>query len=614
MVYPKDLNSETEYGLRCGLVCPECGKKLMAIRENKGAIDERIHYLAHLRSSTCTGFGEGSLHNESMNIVKGSISEHDSFILPNVYVCDFVPHDFLYSHFIELENGKSDLVSKAKNSKQVILPPTSVNIDSAISSYLIEDANFAGKMPFIVLGIDYVDKYGNHIEGNIIVFIDMNNKVGMSSIREVLESDFAVNPRSILGILEIDASDMNPSSESFKDELKKRILGELNENKEQINISSYVNASKNTEEQTKSNSKSSLLKTESSFSLGSYTQKTRKRSHRQSKMNNKPRESKDLLENSLLFIEASDENLSHTLQRELSNKFPDIVVSSQSEIEKQNDILCMLDSFYVKSANQISRNYPYTIVESQTKIFVYLIRKHYTGRENYEQNNIMAYENTIKQMILHLIDGIYRNNIERLEERKQELFDKRNEEIETLKINPMLVPVWVGLINDNNKFEEKYNNSIFDYLRLPQCSQQSQWMRKSTNASSIYDCKECEYHIDSNKVIQLRNFFPIMDKDTGDMKTTNGLCLICDGCSWIENKKLYVFNRTDEQIKRDFEESTTTRNGIRKSRSPFELIEIIKAAIQGKHVFYLVLKRSSCYDFSSTYEYRLDQSKAEIKY
>lgn len=85
------------YGRRCGLVCPECGQPILAVRRQQGNNGKGFKCFAHASgaSAHCEGYGERSSHKAAEDMLVNGIGE--SFWLPSVNVSDLVAHTSRYS-------------------------------------------------------------------------------------------------------------------------------------------------------------------------------------------------------------------------------------------------------------------------------------------------------------------------------------------------------------------------------------------------------------------------------------------------------------------------------------------------------------------------------------
>lgn len=101
-VYLDDIGSTEDdvaanYGRRCGLVCPECGQPILAVRKQRGNNGKGFKCFAHASgaSAHCEGYGERSSHKAAEDMLFNGIGE--SFWLPAVNVSDLVAHTSRYS-------------------------------------------------------------------------------------------------------------------------------------------------------------------------------------------------------------------------------------------------------------------------------------------------------------------------------------------------------------------------------------------------------------------------------------------------------------------------------------------------------------------------------------
>lgn len=101
-VYLDDIGATEDdvaanYGRRCGLVCPECGQPILAVRRQRGNNGKGFKCFAHASgaSAHCEGYGERSSHKAAEDMLVNGIGE--SFWLPAVNVSDLVAHTSRYS-------------------------------------------------------------------------------------------------------------------------------------------------------------------------------------------------------------------------------------------------------------------------------------------------------------------------------------------------------------------------------------------------------------------------------------------------------------------------------------------------------------------------------------
>lgn len=101
-VYLEDIGATEDdvaanYGRRCGLVCPECGQPILAVRRQRGNNGKGFKCFAHASgaSAHCEGYGERSSHKAAEDMLINGIGE--SFWLPAVNVSDLVAHTSRYS-------------------------------------------------------------------------------------------------------------------------------------------------------------------------------------------------------------------------------------------------------------------------------------------------------------------------------------------------------------------------------------------------------------------------------------------------------------------------------------------------------------------------------------
>lgn len=75
-VYLDDIGATEDdvaasYGRRCGLVCPECGQPILAVRRQRGNNGKGFKCFAHASgaSAHCEGYGERSSHKAAEDML-----------------------------------------------------------------------------------------------------------------------------------------------------------------------------------------------------------------------------------------------------------------------------------------------------------------------------------------------------------------------------------------------------------------------------------------------------------------------------------------------------------------------------------------------------------------
>lgn len=125
-VYLDDIGATEDdvaanYGRRCGLVCPECGQPILAVRRQRGNNGKGFKCFAHASgaSAHCEGYGERSSHKAAEDMLSNGIGE--SFWLPAVNVSDLVAHTSRYSdsgsvrdEVMEVSESREDVNARGK--------------------------------------------------------------------------------------------------------------------------------------------------------------------------------------------------------------------------------------------------------------------------------------------------------------------------------------------------------------------------------------------------------------------------------------------------------------------------------------------------------------------
>lgn len=125
-VYLEDIGATEDdvaanYGRRCGLVCPECGQPILAVRRQRGNNGKGFKCFAHASgaSAHCEGYGERSSHKAAEDMLINGIGE--SFWLPAVNVSDLVAHTSRYSdsgtardEVIEVSESREDVNNRGR--------------------------------------------------------------------------------------------------------------------------------------------------------------------------------------------------------------------------------------------------------------------------------------------------------------------------------------------------------------------------------------------------------------------------------------------------------------------------------------------------------------------
>lgn len=95
VVHIDDLNPLTQYGLRCGLVCPECGEPIEAVRDLSGKTGRLWRCFRHSSLTTCPGFGESAVHRFAKALLE--TFKGRAFWLPELSFLDASPHTSRYA-------------------------------------------------------------------------------------------------------------------------------------------------------------------------------------------------------------------------------------------------------------------------------------------------------------------------------------------------------------------------------------------------------------------------------------------------------------------------------------------------------------------------------------
>lgn len=125
-VYLDDIGATEDdvaanYGRRCGLVCPECGQPILAVRRQQGNNGKGFKCFAHASgaSAHCKGYGERSSHKAAEDMLFNGIGE--TFWLPAVNVSDLVAHTSRYSdsgtardEIMEVLESREDVNARGK--------------------------------------------------------------------------------------------------------------------------------------------------------------------------------------------------------------------------------------------------------------------------------------------------------------------------------------------------------------------------------------------------------------------------------------------------------------------------------------------------------------------
>lgn len=87
----------TQYGLRCGLTCAECGNPIEAVRRSADHPEQGWKCFRHHKGATtsCTGYGENSCHMLAEHILQQMIGE--TILLPAIGARDADPHISRYT-------------------------------------------------------------------------------------------------------------------------------------------------------------------------------------------------------------------------------------------------------------------------------------------------------------------------------------------------------------------------------------------------------------------------------------------------------------------------------------------------------------------------------------
>lgn len=196
------LSPETRYGLACGLVCPECGRPLVAVRSPG---KRTMSHLAHAADDfgECTGYGETASHSLAKDILSEAAAEHAAITLPPVFASDAVPHTA----------RESREIYRHAQPKLKAIKAEIVNIWFEHDAASILEGS---KIPDAIAEISYKGRFAK-------IAIEIKN-THAKSLEDVQEFSKEKNLR---GVIEIDVSDISPTPENscyFQELLRRRIL------------------------------------------------------------------------------------------------------------------------------------------------------------------------------------------------------------------------------------------------------------------------------------------------------------------------------------------------------------------------------------------------------
>lgn len=197
-----DLAPSTQYGLACNLVCPECGRPLVAVRTSGR---RTMSHLAHHADDTdCTGYGESASHALAKEILLEAAERHETFVLPPVFVSDAVPHAKL---------SKATYRHAEPKMKAIEVTIESVYLEHDAAKRYISGS----KIPDAVMEFSYRGR-----RSAIAVEISNTHAKSIEDVREYAEEE------KIRGVVEIDVSPVQPTPENaviFRELLRRHIMG-----------------------------------------------------------------------------------------------------------------------------------------------------------------------------------------------------------------------------------------------------------------------------------------------------------------------------------------------------------------------------------------------------
>lgn len=197
-----DLAPSTQYGLACDLVCPECGRPLVAVRAPGRQF--MSHLAHHAEDTDCTGYGESASHALAKEILDAAARTHDTFSLPPVFISDAEPHIKLPSKTYRHAEPKM---------KSIDVRIENVYFEHDAAARFIEGA----KIPDAVMEFSYKGK-----ASAIAIEICNTHAKSIEDVREYAKES------KIRGVVEIDVSSCQPTTDNaiiFKELLRHHILG-----------------------------------------------------------------------------------------------------------------------------------------------------------------------------------------------------------------------------------------------------------------------------------------------------------------------------------------------------------------------------------------------------
>lgn len=231
--FPSDVQV-AEYGLRCGLSCPECGRRLEAVRRLSDDAASGIAFFRHAKTpsdghdgaDSCRGYGETSAHLAAKEVLRRSVGK--AFWLPSICLSDYAPHVGTFAtstgeraSYVPYVPGDDGCVPPQMPHGIVARNPTPV----LVGKILIEASGVPGvpdgMRPDAVIFVRPLDETGkakaDAPEVPIAIEVRNTHAKDAEDIRKYAETGMRVIEISIGGI--------SPEDANFEEALSRRMLG-----------------------------------------------------------------------------------------------------------------------------------------------------------------------------------------------------------------------------------------------------------------------------------------------------------------------------------------------------------------------------------------------------
>ena len=243
-VLPSEINP-AGYGRRCGLVCPECGAALLAVRKSAANPSLGISYFRHEsgEETGCAGYGERSSHMLAERVMSECVGM--TMRLPASRGYDAFPHTSRYSDSgrirrIELPDETASVLAVSAYDDQ---PDDDRRcIVDTIDGYGILSKQMTKPCEYTIVGVRTEQRYtvtgDDGTEQTIIpdIVLTLEAHVGGEAVQKDMpaeirwahkkeQEDVEKYARLGMSALEIMISDIDVTVEGIEDVLRNRLLG-----------------------------------------------------------------------------------------------------------------------------------------------------------------------------------------------------------------------------------------------------------------------------------------------------------------------------------------------------------------------------------------------------